>query len=631
MRGTGRSGPDTALVSAACDGDRRALDALVADSLPLVYNIVGRALNGHPDVDDVVQETLFRVVRGLPGLRDPEAYRSWLVAIAVRQVRDHEQDRRAAQHRRTDLDTAEEVPDPASDFAAVTILRLGLTDQRREVAEATRWLDRDDRALLALWWLEETGELSRAELAAALGLSARHASVRVQRMKEQVQTAHTIVRALRAEPGCAELRALTWNWDGVPGPLWRKRLARHIRGCDACERRAAGALPLDRLLGGLPLLPLPLGFALDRFSAPPLAEAGHTTAHPSVDPSPDLPPTPPRGLLSSLPNGAGAVAAAVATAVAVLAGVLMTGRPAALPPVPSSAPAAALGTAARTVSATPPPEPPASERSPTPTRRSASRTPEPARSPRIPPTASAKKGVGVWRAPGVGPALARSGASWYYTWATHHDGITAPVSARFVPMVRAASDVNATALAQAEAAGPYLLGFNEPDLAEQANMSVEEALALWPRLMDAGRILGSPAVAYGGDTPGGWLDRFMAGAAERGYRVDFIALHWYGGDFRTEAAVARLKSYLQAVHRRYRKPIWLTEYALIDFSRGTRFPSDAQQAAFVTAANRMLASLPYVQRHAWFGLPATENGPGSGLFRADGTPTLAGRAFQKAR
>ena len=45
----------------------------------------------------------------------------------------------------------------------MTILRLGLTEQRREVAEATRWLDGDDQALLALWWLEETGELGRAD------------------------------------------------------------------------------------------------------------------------------------------------------------------------------------------------------------------------------------------------------------------------------------------------------------------------------------------------------------------------------------------------------------------------------------------------------------------------------------
>jgi len=103
--------------------------------------------------------------------------------------------------------------------------------------------------------------------------------------------------------------------------------------------------------------------------------------------------------------------------------------------------------------------------------------------------------------------------------------------------------------------------------------------------MRTGKVLGSPAVAYGGDTPGGWLDRFMSGAGAKGYRVDFIALHWYGGDFSTPNAVAQLKSYLQAVYDRYHKPIWLTEFALTDFSGGAaRYPTEPAAGAFVTAA-----------------------------------------------
>jgi hypothetical protein len=231
---------------------------------------------------------------------------------------------------------------------------------------------------------------------------------------------------------------------------------------------------------------------------------------------------------------------------------------------------------------------------------------------------SARKGVGVWKMPGLGTALAASGAGWYYNWSTRPEGVSGPGRSGFVPMIWGAGSVTPAELARARNAGPYLLAFNEPDLPEQANMTVEQALSLWPKLMSAGRVLGSPSVAFGADTPGGWLDRFMSGAEERGYRVDFVALHWYGADFRTEAAVGQLRSYVQAVYQRYRKPIWLTEYALIDFSGGTRYATDAQQAAFLTASTRMLATLPYVRRYAWFGLPSSETEPGSGLFRADG-------------
>src|SRR5688572_12085983 len=67
------------LVLAAQAGDRRAAEALIAEYLPLLYRVVGRALDGHADVDDVVQETVLRAYRDLPALRTPASFRSWLV------------------------------------------------------------------------------------------------------------------------------------------------------------------------------------------------------------------------------------------------------------------------------------------------------------------------------------------------------------------------------------------------------------------------------------------------------------------------------------------------------------------------------------------------------------------------
>lgn len=242
---------------------------------------------------------------------------------------------------------------------------------------------------------------------------------------------------------------------------------------------------------------------------------------------------------------------------------------------------------------------------------------------------SGKKGVAVWELADAAPALTASGAGWYYTWGTDPGpGLTS--GAEFVPMVWGRDQVTDESLARAGRQGPYLLGFNEPDLDGQAEMSVEEALELWPRLESTGQALGSPAVAWGGDQEGGWLDRFMRGASERGHRVDFVTLHWYGGDFDAGRATAQLRDYLEAVHDRYGKPIWLTEFALIDFSHGVRHASDVEQAAFLTEAADMLADLDYVQRYAWFGLPATEGVRGTGLYLPGPVATPAGRAFEAA-
>ncbi|WP_128380979.1 RNA polymerase sigma factor [Streptomyces cavernae] len=240
-------------IAAAQSGDRRALDELVEGWLPLVYNIVGRALNGHADVDDVVQETMMRAVDNLGTLRDPDSFRSWLVVIAMRQIRDRAR-------RRTSESLADDAARDAADFADLTVLRLQLEGQRREVAEAVRWLDDEDRQLLSLWWLEVAGELSRRELAAAAGISRQHAAVKVQRMKARLEAARGIVRALDAS--CPRLREVTARWDGRTDSVWRKRLARHVRDCARCSGRSEEVVPAERLLVGIALVPVPVGFTL---------------------------------------------------------------------------------------------------------------------------------------------------------------------------------------------------------------------------------------------------------------------------------------------------------------------------------------------------------------------------------
>jgi RNA polymerase sigma factor (sigma-70 family) len=204
--------------------------------LPLLYNIVGRAMNGHADVDDVVQETLLRVIRNISDLRDPRAFRSWLVAIAIRQVRGCYQAHALA----VAGTMAGEGPAREADFAGLTILQLGLPSQQRETAEATRWLDEDDRELLALWWQEAAGRIGRQEVAAALGLPPRHAAVRIARLKEQLATARIVVRALHEVPPCGDLAVVRAPRESVRrqhGPV------RPGRGRDRDRPRVRGGRP----------------------------------------------------------------------------------------------------------------------------------------------------------------------------------------------------------------------------------------------------------------------------------------------------------------------------------------------------------------------------------------------------
>ncbi|GLY50216.1 sigma-70 family RNA polymerase sigma factor [Lentzea sp. NBRC 102530] len=247
---------DAEQVEAARTGDRTALDAVVAGCLPLVYNVAGRALHADAEVDDVVQETMVRVIRGIDALREPDRFRSWLVAVTINQVREH--------HRRRDLAPAplEEYDraDPGAEFVETALSRLHFAQQRREVDEAARWLDPADRELLALWTLERVGQLTRAEVTDALDLGAHAVTVRVSRLKGRLETIRHLVRALSVEPRCAGLDRAAQGWNGEPTPLWRKRLLRHVDDCGRCGRGVDDAMPVERILTGAALLVVPAAY-----------------------------------------------------------------------------------------------------------------------------------------------------------------------------------------------------------------------------------------------------------------------------------------------------------------------------------------------------------------------------------
>ncbi len=365
-------------------------------------------------------------------LRDPGAFRSWLVAIAIRQVRDSYRDRLAQAPA-----VESEVPSP--DFADVTIQQLGLSGQRRETAEATRWLDDEDRPVLALWWQEAAGELRRADLADALGLPPAHAAVRVARMKDRLATSRSVVRALRRVPPCERLAAVTAGWDGEPSPLWRKRLARHVRDCPWCLSDIADMVPAERLLGGLPLLPVPAALAGGALtglaSRVPGRWLARGAARPGLAGDAARPPRP------AAAQGGGRPPAQARRGVPGGGDLRRRRNGRGRPRAPRGGPRGA-------------------ERRPRAGRRpraaghpahltaagEAGAQPAPKPTPAV--VTTARKGSARGTSAASSQALAESGASWYYDWAATPDGITAPAGVGFVPMIWAAANVTTATLDQ---------------------------------------------------------------------------------------------------------------------------------------------------------------------------------------
>lgn len=240
---------------------------------------------------------------------------------------------------------------------------------------------------------------------------------------------------------------------------------------------------------------------------------------------------------------------------------------------------------------------------------------------------AAKKGVGTWAFPRLADSIRAVRAGWYYDWSSGDEDV--PAQAEFVPMIWGPGSVTDAELTSAKTSGTALLGFHEPDRQDQSDLEVEKALELWPRLVETGLRMGSPAVASDADIPGGWLDRFMTGAREKNLRVDFITLHWFGSDF-GDAAVGQLMSYVEKVHERYDMPIWVTQFGLTDFTGEPRYPNAEQLTAFIKGATERLEATPYVERYAYSSLPAMGESQAYGLYHEDATATAAGEAYRDA-
>src|SRR3984957_11542410 len=190
-------------------------------------------------------------------------------------------------------------------------------------------------------------------------------------------------------------------------------------------------------------------------------------------------------------------------------------------------------------------------------------------------------------------------AFWYYTWGTPQP-TPSPQNCEFVSMFWGQSNVTAANIAavqelKTQGQIKYLLGFNEPDQPGQSNMTVSQALALWPQLESIGLPLGSPATSWPTIQ---WFTDFMDSVAAEHLRVDFICVHMYVGT--DDASFVQT---LRQVYNTYHLPIWVTEFATADWNATTpasNMYTAADAMGFMQRLLPQLDTLSFVQRYSWF-------------------------------
>lgn len=143
-----------------------------------------------------------------------------------------------------------------------------------------------------------------------------------------------------------------------------------------------------------------------------------------------------------------------------------------------------------------------------------------------------------------------------------------------------------------------LLGYNEPDHTDQANIAVGDAIYSWPDLLGTGLRLGSPAPSDGGYSS--WLYPFLTQADAANLRVDFVAVHYYRCTSPVSdpnAAATQMYNALKGIYDTTKRPLWVTEWNNGANWTGCGDPTYAQQQAAVAAIITMLDTTPFVERY----------------------------------
>lgn len=164
-------------------------EAAAALSAPL-RRYLERLVGDAATADDLLQETLVRVARGLPGFRAHSSLKTWVFAIATRVAADHFR-RPATKVSTVDIDDFELLPDRVPDVDE----RLIVEEANACVRGVIDSLPEDYRAALVLHDLEG---LTAAETAEICGCSLATAKVRIHRararLREALESACTFYR-----------------------------------------------------------------------------------------------------------------------------------------------------------------------------------------------------------------------------------------------------------------------------------------------------------------------------------------------------------------------------------------------------------------------------------------------------
>ncbi|KAG1790972.1 glycosyl hydrolase catalytic core-domain-containing protein [Suillus plorans] len=231
--------------------------------------------------------------------------------------------------------------------------------------------------------------------------------------------------------------------------------------------------------------------------------------------------------------------------------------------------------------------------------------------------AATKRGLAFADSDNTGDIAVADGTqvSWVYNWGSTAPSYLKNTDMTYIPMQWGEDNAdNFMAEVQAQNA-KTILGFNEPDLGSQSDITPMTAASLWVQYIQPlkahGVRLGSPAVS---SAPSGipWLSQFFGNCTECTF--DFIPIHWYGD------GLDNFKDYVELFYDKFSSPVWVTEFA--STSSNVNEVED-----FCTNAIAYLDGQNWIEGYAWFALYRQESGSYYNLLDVNGQPNTLGDIY----
>jgi RNA polymerase sigma-70 factor (ECF subfamily) len=159
------------------------MEELVLRHQGAVSRLLWRFVRTKADLDDLVQETFLRMVRGLPGWRASQPFAHWLLRIATNTGRDHFRRQSVRQRWMSEPSASpDDAPEPeAVDPGADPAARAASNEVKAILAE----LSPDERSLLTLHHLEGWG---LADIARQFGWTVTATKLRAWRARGRLRT-----------------------------------------------------------------------------------------------------------------------------------------------------------------------------------------------------------------------------------------------------------------------------------------------------------------------------------------------------------------------------------------------------------------------------------------------------------